>query len=343
MLHVRLINESKVRLHEKIFDALREEIHAAVTANSRDHNLKVNVFPDTSPENRFVTVRMQGEDKEKLASLTGTLEAMLSGRVMEVSSDIFDTLAWNKTAARQLEEIQSVNQVYIHNNNKTRKELVFFGPPAKYESVQQAVVDLTAAKGRFAYQLSPDEFDWLLSGGFSEIVSVLDDIAHINNALPSPKSLVINGTAKQYQQARTIMESLGGNLGMNDLTLNSSVQDDDQNCSTCWTPAENPITLACGHVYCAECLTDLCRSSSSDNADFLITCKGANDTCKRVMPLNELQTHLPSQILDEILRLSFDSYIFPSSGYLPLLSHAGLWVHLHEWRWKYHHHNNNKY
>lgn len=110
-LTVRLVTASKIKIPRKIHNAIREQIEIAVAENSRGHRLSVKVFPDISLENRFVILSMQGEDKVKLAALTGTIEGMLLGKVIEVSDEIFDTLVGNRSAAHQLKEIQHADQV----------------------------------------------------------------------------------------------------------------------------------------------------------------------------------------------------------------------------------------
>lgn len=183
---------------------------------------------------------------------------------------------------------------------KARKELIYFGPPARYDVVRQAVLDASkgAIKSRFTYRLSDEQYVWTCAN-FDQITSKLgENVAWLN--MTSNPSIAMNGTKDQYQQLRAILEP----------EKTKKKQDrEEQMCSTCWTSAEDPVMLVCGHIYCAECLEELCRSSSSDNADFVITCKGASDTCKRHLSLTELEIHLSSKAFEEVLRISFASYI----------------------------------
>lgn len=110
-LTVRLMSASKIKIPRKIHEALRVQIDEVVQAKSQRHRLSTKIFPDTSPESRFITISMQGEDKAHLAVLTGTIENMLSGKVIEVSRETFETILRDGSAAQQLKEIQRSNQV----------------------------------------------------------------------------------------------------------------------------------------------------------------------------------------------------------------------------------------
>lgn len=191
---------------------------------------------------------------------------------------------------------------------KAQKELVYFGLPTKYEKVQQAILDITVAKSKFIYQLNENEFAWMHWGGFKKLEHTLGADVVTFDTSSTRKSIVVHGTKEQYQQARSFLQTRGGKLAMEEPAPESPKQEGEA-CSICWTPAEDPVMLVCDHLYCAECLEDLCKSSSSDNSDFSITCKGNGDTCNRIMSLNELETHLSSKTFEDVLRVSFASYI----------------------------------
>lgn len=193
---------------------------------------------------------------------------------------------------------------------KAKKELLYYGPPTTYETVRGVILGLSvaAAKSKFTYQLSKSEFAWACQGGFDQIASALGDDVAFFKTDRNPKSIIINGSKEQYQQARSMLVTQGKTLELDNMTL-SPRQQEAETCTICWTTAEDPVTLVCGHLYCAECLEELCRSSSSDNGDFSIICRGMNDTCKRVLSLTEIEHYLSSKAFEEVLRVSFSSYI----------------------------------
>lgn len=141
---------------------------------------------------------------------------------------------------------------------KANKELIFYGAPAKYEAVQQAVLDLsaTAARSTFTYRLNKDEFTWACQGGFEQIASVLGDNVAAFNVAATPKCITINGSKDQYQQARSILQTEGPSMGLDKLT--SEPPQHEAECSICWTPAEDPVTL----VRCHPLLSTPSRQST---------------------------------------------------------------------------------
>lgn len=109
-LNVKLMNTSMIKIARKVHDALQGQIAAALPPDS-GHKVTLKVFPDSNPEDRFVNLSLQSEDKKQVAALTGTIEAMLAGKIIDVSKDGFKTLVESPNAAQELREIQKLHQV----------------------------------------------------------------------------------------------------------------------------------------------------------------------------------------------------------------------------------------
>jgi hypothetical protein len=78
-----------------------------------------------------------------------------------------------------------------------------------------------------------------------------------------------------------------------------------QICVGCLCEAgSNAFHPACNHFYCQECLTNLCRSTTSPP----LQCLGKNGSCGHVFTVQDL-LKLPSSALDALLESSFVSHV----------------------------------
>ncbi|KAJ6019789.1 hypothetical protein N7499_003113 [Penicillium canescens] len=87
------------------------------------------------------------------------------------------------------------------------------------------------------------------------------------------------------------------------MTETTSIND----CAICWTEAENPVHTACKHVYCAGCFEYLCFAGV--NSDACIRCQDDAGKYHEVLLLAELQAHLPSAVLEDILENAFTTHV----------------------------------
>ena len=89
----------------------------------------------------------------------------------------------------------------------------------------------------------------------------------------------------------------------------TSLANPDQDCTICWTEAENPVLTGCKHLYCLECFEDLCKSGGSADQELVIRCHGGMGKCQNIFSLPELQNRLSSAALEGVLEASFTSYV----------------------------------
>ena len=84
-------------------------------------------------------------------------------------------------------------------------------------------------------------------------------------------------------------------------------------CVVCLSKASDPYLTSCGHVYCKACLTDQC-SHTTDN--FPIRCLGLVGACNAPLDLEGLQSAIPTNAFENLLRMSLESYIRKESAAL---------------------------
>ncbi|CAJ2507148.1 Uu.00g083340.m01.CDS01 [Anthostomella pinea] len=108
----------------------------------------------------------------------------------------------------------------------------------------------------FFIELDAKAFLWACRGGLKKLARELGFDKVDFDPISTPKRIIITGTAKVYEAAMAIMESRthpesqGSSPGT-------------QDCSVCWTEAENPIRTQCNHVYCLDCFENMCTSATT--------------------------------------------------------------------------------
>lgn len=99
---------------------------------------------------------------------------------------------------------------------------------------------------------------------------------------------------------------------------------DNNDCTICWTTAENPVSTKCGHVYCMECFQNLCKAAGTSGKTFSLTCQG----CQTAFGLEELCGILSTKALEEVLEASFASHLQRNQGtyhYCPMPDCGGIY------------------
>jgi hypothetical protein len=117
----------------------------------------------------------------------------------------------------------------------------------------------------------------------------------------NPRRILVAGSEADFNVAQEILHGREGVSRAKPET--GSISD----CAICWTEAENPVHTPCKHVYCAGCFEDLCFAGV--NSDPCIRCQGDAGKCGEVVLLTELQAHLSSAALEDILETAFTTHI----------------------------------
>lgn len=304
-LTVQLISSAKFKIPTTIYDTLKEQLSTQST-DWRERHLYFNVYRNTDPLQRFTTLKIEGEQAKEVANATNTLEEILAGKtVKDGDATVWSTaLASNGATYQKLKQIQQEHGVVVIRN-KAKRQLKFFGPPDKYQQIQRTLIELIRTKSAAVHiiQLEPHKFSWACNGGFKQIATALGDGFASFDIVSKPRRIIITGSQKQYQTALQIVQ------GKEDETKSANFANTDQECTICWTEAENPILTRCNHLYCLECFENLCMSAGSEEKEFSIRCQGEIGRCEKVCSLQELQDHLSSPAFEEILEASFASYI----------------------------------
>ena len=304
-LTVQLVCSSKFKISTSIYNIMKERL-SIQAKQSRDRHVVINFYSNATSATPFVNVKIEGEDGKEVASAANSVEAIVAGKTMFDGDDPLwnPTIASGRAVLLYLKGIQQQHGVVIIRD-KTKRQLRFFGPDEKYELIQQILTESLKTEPVPArnVELDDDTFIWVCNGGFKQITTALGpDVASLD-IVSRPRRIVVTGLEKQYQIALNILQ------GKTESSQPTPLPDGDKDCSICWTEVDQPVVTSCGHLYCIECIENLCMAAASPEKAFLICCQGDMGKCEKALPLPELQKLLSSAAFEDILEASFRSYI----------------------------------
>ncbi|KAI0912961.1 hypothetical protein F4824DRAFT_439446 [Ustulina deusta] len=249
---------------------------------------------------------LDSSSSEEVAKCANAIEDIVAGDVIEGKDGRpfwVPQLACNGSASKALKEIQQCHGVLLLPN-RSKREVRCFGDLSKHKAVQEDVVrSLTEdMESRHTIDIDDAGFSWLCKTGLGLLKTVVGDKAVSLNVTSNPKKLIITGSDEEYCEILALLEINNFSFAVKE------AKSEEENCSICFTPADDPVVLGCGHTYCTDCFKGLCRNGTTQ-ADVSVTCTGAEDKCKNAIPLREIQAHVDPSAFEQLLESSFNTYI----------------------------------
>ncbi|KAI0874852.1 hypothetical protein GGS24DRAFT_489748 [Hypoxylon argillaceum] len=252
-----------------------------------------------------IVLSLDSWSPEEVVKYANSIEGILAGDVIEGTDGRpfwVPQLACNGPASKILKEIQRKYEVLLLPN-RSKREVRCFGDPWK-RTIIQAEVDRTLtedAQNRHTIDIDDAGFSWLCKTGFNLLKTMVGDKVVSLNVTSTPKKLVITGSDEEYCEILALLE-------MSNVSFAVKEVKSEESCSICFTPADEPVVLGCGHAYCTDCFKGLCRNGTAQ-ADMSVSCAGAEDKCKNAIPLREIRAHTDSATFEQLLESSFSTYI----------------------------------
>ncbi|KAI1773808.1 hypothetical protein F4818DRAFT_421837 [Hypoxylon cercidicola] len=303
-LTVQLVHSAKFKVNALIYEAVQHQIKANVRKWKELH-LHFVAYENSTPPKWYRVLKIEGGVATDVAEAKNTIACIIAGKVVKEGSSILwhPSLRRNGILYEKLRQLQQQTGVLIFRD-KTKSQLRLYGAPNKCEEVQTAIAEILKDQKSETFNIDLDEksFRWACQGGFKGIADELGSNSVSFDIISSPKRIVITGTAMDYDTALDIMNS-------KEVPQRKRTDSIAQDCSVCWSEAENPIRTKCDHVYCLDCFENLCISATTQGSGVQIRCAGDSGNCNTVLGLPELQEHLSSTAFDELLEKSFESYM----------------------------------
>lgn len=303
-LTVQLVHSAKFKVSALIYEAVQHQIKANIRRWKELH-LHFVAYENSTPPKWYRVLKIEGDVAADVAEAKNTIAGIVAGKVARDGSSILwhPSLRGNGIIHEKFRQLQQQTGVLIIRD-KTKSQLRLYGALNKCEEVETAISKILKDQKSETLNIDLDEksFSWACHGGFKKIVDELGPNKVSFDIISSPKRIVVTGTAMDYDTALAMMNS-------KEVIWSKKTDTITQDCSVCWTEAENPIRTKCNHVYCLDCFENMCMTATTQGSEVRIRCAGDSDTCNTVLGLPELQEHLSSTAYDELLEKSFDSYV----------------------------------
>ncbi|KAH6662652.1 hypothetical protein F5X68DRAFT_178154 [Plectosphaerella plurivora] len=303
-LTVQHITLAKFKVSTRIHDALRQQFDVEKTAWA-SQNIYFVAYP---PQQGYRVLKLEGDNSQLIADAKKSLEKIIAGEVLRKNGKDL----WHSSLERNGEEFQWLRKLQQARNvvilrDKRRSQLRLFGPKASHDHIADEIEtflkDSGLGSGHHVFKLTPEEFRWACQGGYRALVARIGKTKVNFDIIPTPKRIVVGGSAADISVAAAIISS----RRVDELPTLPRTSTED--CSACWTEAEDPVRTSCGHVYCADCFTNLCQAEGSSATAFRLSCVGDGNRCGRLFPLDELHILLSSTALEDLLEASFNSHV----------------------------------
>ncbi|RDW81277.1 uncharacterized protein DSM5745_04834 [Aspergillus mulundensis] len=302
-LTVQLVHSARFKVSERIYQAVRPKVGAEETVWKAQHL----VFIPYEPVRGYRVLKLEGESTRDVARAKKALEEILEGMIAMSEGNVLwsPSFSMNGDSYRMLKDIEERLGIVVVRSKRLRR-IHLYGPEEKCKEGSKLIVDISKAKSTDGHSIELDDkqFNWVCHGGFQKISATLGVKAVALDIMSKPKRLLLKGSAADY---KLVLSMLAGEK--EDESFGTALSEND--CSICWTEADNAIKTHCRHTYCADCFEMLCFSEldTTKSTEPAIRCQGGSGKCNAILPLDELWDHLPSSAFEDLLEASFKSHI----------------------------------
>jgi hypothetical protein len=289
---------AKTKVLTEVYDILKNQLSTLMEAHGK---VRFQFWRNTDSGHRFTVIKLSASDAEGLGPAKARVDALLEGSPAIVDGQkIWHDIYGKRHGLQLLQAIGDQTKVFIVRDNTT-STLRLFGSKTACINASKALAARAASMNIDEQEIKLDSrtFSTAMSGTYVRIQSFLG-LKNVSLDIASkPKRIIIRGTAHDATFAHQMLDN-----------GSSSRHEEGQNdCAICWSSPEKPVTIPCGHLYCADCFENMCSAISSGQEDCEIGCQGAAGKCKQILTLNGLQDNLTSTALESVLESSFRNYL----------------------------------
>lgn len=302
-LSISRLHSATYKVANPIFSAILLDFEK--TAQTfRSKRVTFKRFP---PANGYVTLRLESEREVDLAAAETQVDKLLEGRLVydaQGKKPLWSPSFNNKPLAnRRLRPIEEQHKVAFQCAPSKAEIHVFGSLEASQRACDALLQSFSDNPSTIHYiPLTSESLHWTFRGGFKAICDILGQEAVSLNILATPRRLEIIGPRASFDTAIDILAK--GRLPQENFKTTIA----EECCPVCWTTAENPLKVNCGHVYCRDCFDNFCQSTVG-NGEPGICCLADEGACNALFSLQELQDCLSSLTFEELLASAVISHV----------------------------------
>ncbi|KAI0153278.1 hypothetical protein GGR57DRAFT_513094 [Xylariaceae sp. FL1272] len=303
-LSVQEVHSAKFKVSRPIYQVVRAQLQANIAGWKAKH-LSYTAYEQSNPPTPYVVLKVEGTNNEDVAAAKKDIEGITAGRVAKdgTSTSWHPMLRGSGPLLAEIEKIAQHKRVLLVRN-KYKSEIRLYGLPNTCEEVNASIARVLDSSTSESRDIILDEsmLNKICRGGFHQISEALVGGSVRLDVVSRPKRVIINGSVNDYE---TAMKILGGEANGTPSTKGTDLRD----CSICYTAEPDAIRTKCGHTYCLDCFEDLCMAATKKDRPAEVKCEGNLGKCGIGLDLPELQEHLSPSAFEELLKLSFASYV----------------------------------
>ena len=296
----------KFNVPKAMYRAIREDFEQLKSQAWGSGHVYVKSYPPADPTQKFIGLRLSGEDAKAVAKAKSALEKLLAGDVaLNGNLEIWDDFFAESRGLAYLNELSLMHRGYVYRDMRKHR-LSIYGSAESKENIRRALIEKLDSLMETTHYISlnPEDLKQALHGGFRRIVAALGKQKASLDIRQRPQIITITGSTRDLETARNLLDQdVTSDVG--DLALGESTHEHD--CTVCWTEAEDAYRTPCGHVYCASCFASQCCSAGE--GDLPVRCLGDSATCLQVFGLQEIKDSLPPQAFEQLLQDSFTAHV----------------------------------
>ncbi|OAP62286.1 hypothetical protein AYL99_04489 [Fonsecaea erecta] len=274
------------------------ELHAVLKDRSEElqsnNNDDVRISAYNHREVKLVMLRIYGWRPQAVAHVKKKLGEMLTGTVVldDSGSALWHGLFATNEGLSSLKAVSQSNKVFVYKDLR-KQQLQLYGLGSLFEDTRRAIIQLLSSlSSMYLISLGGELFGSAVSGGFCRLVRQFGRKSATLDILQKPPAIVFRANS-------LILES--------PLEVECQQVNTSEECPCCFSTADNPIRLECGHTYCRCCFEGLCEEVKHNKVPIL--CFEDCSKCGQIDSLTELKGVLKHDKFEAILEASFDSYI----------------------------------
>ncbi|KAJ7100491.1 hypothetical protein C8R44DRAFT_641881 [Mycena epipterygia] len=262
--------------------------------------------------NEPVILVLHGSEPKALGRMKTELDRVVQGELLVVDGQKFWDEFFERIEGQMF--LNSLNQdgdVFVQCDCRTRTIRLFGSEAARVQARNLTLETIAAVRARrHVFPLRKDLIRVLLRGRLRELQESLGDRLVLDVVA---RTLTVNGDDAYVRRVRAELSALESGKAV---AVEASP---DCTCPVCFCSLEDSVKLACGHLYCRDCLQHYLRPAPGDPgfsprkcvAEVPLPTEGQNSTipCGLGIAYNILRTLLTSAEEDLLLRASFLAHV----------------------------------
>jgi hypothetical protein len=281
-------------ISRQIAEAIRPQLD--LLSRTAKHTLNVVLEIYIIEGRPLTTVRIKGETEASLAQVYADFEKLITGEViMNGESPLWGHWFSKPECLVIINMIAKEKNAYVYRDRQKAQLHLFGGTPGSKLMIERTLrgVMTLLTKTKHSIRLTLNQCFQIIHGGsrgwdnLRKNSGIEDFSFGVDDGHPT---IFLEGSVQDLEVTRSLIMAWNNEL----------------ECVVCWSLAEDPVMLSCGHAYCRDCFY---HSLDSVAQHLPFACLGDSGECNHVFGIRELIRLLPYARFEKALQDVFEAYL----------------------------------